>query len=505
MHAPLDDAGISLRTTLPHGRAISSEPSSDIQIQSLCSDSRRVRPGDLFVALMGPHGDGHDHIAEAIARGASAVLSEKMLPTTVPQFIVSDTRVAYSHLCLELAGRPERDLRLTAVAGTAGKTVTSLLMASVFRAAGRRVGLTSSIGYCDSEDLAPARETTPRAPEFATWLRRMAENQCDDAVIEVDGAAIADRRVDGVELDAAILTNLYSPSPECQSRFGNFAAYQRLAARVTDRLRSDSVAIVNADDPMSMDWAQRLNCAYLTVSMKNQGDVTATILERNRGDQTFMLNVGVESAMVRTRMLGDFHVQNCLSAAALGLALGISLGDIIRGLESLDRVPGRLDRVVAGQGAGVFLDESMHCSTLANNLRAVRDVTPGKVFCVYGAHAADDDAICASRGRVVERHADRSIVTGGGADTKASLQSLHCVVDGYRRPGAAHLIPDRLSAIEWALNEAQSSDTVLIAGAAAGERLFVEQILRTEEGFNRCVEPSDDSDGPAIYRIDDYR
>ena len=118
MHAPLDDAGISLRSTLPQGRAIGGAGSSgDIQVQSLCSDSRRVRPGDLFVALPGLSNDGHDFVTDAIQRGASAVLTERMLPAGVPQYIVDDTRVAYSQLCLELAGRPQQQMRLTGHGG----------------------------------------------------------------------------------------------------------------------------------------------------------------------------------------------------------------------------------------------------------------------------------------------------------------------------------------------------------------------------------------------------
>ena len=517
MHAPLDASGISLRQFFPQGRLITpglSAAASDVWVETLCSDSRRVRSGDLFVALPGAASDGHDYVVDAIENGAAAVLTERLLPVSIPQCIVPDTRLAHSQLCLELAGRPERQLRVTGVAGTAGKTVASLLMASILKAAGRRVGLTSSIGYCDSEDLAPARETTPNSPQVATWLSRMAENGCRDVVMEMAGEALADRRASAVPLHTAVLTNLDAPARELDGGV-SYDAYCRQTSRLFQQLESDGVVVLNTDDPRSCQLLPQIDHGVLTVGIHSDADVTAKILERNRGDQLFLLRAGAESAPVRTRMLGDFHVQNCLLATAVGLRLGISLDHIIQGIETLDRVPGRLDRVVAGQSCGVFLDASQETSTLAHNLRALQQVTPGKVVCVFGAHPAEDESICAARGRVVETGADGAMITGHSLERKASLQTMHDILDGYEDPAAAHLMPCRANAIQWAVSHASPDDTVFIAGAAAHERDWVEQLIRSEEVVATPALPSQNREGsrrpqstkqgPLIYRIEDYR
>ena len=498
MHAPFDAMSISLRELFPHAHIFHSP--NDIFVETLCSDSRRVRTGDLFVAMMGRERDGHDHVVEALENGAGAVLTERLLPISAPQCVVEDTRVAHARLCLELAGRPDRQLRVTGVAGTAGKTVTSLLMASILKESGRRVGLTSTIGYCDSEDLAPAVETTPRSPQLATWLGRMAENGCRDAVIELDHRALGDRRASAVPLHTAVLTNLRRPSRELMQGDA-YEVYCRRNRQVFQQLADDGVVILNADDEQSMAMASSIGHGLLTVGVRNDADLTAKVLERNRGEQLFLLRAGTDSAPVRTRMLGDFHVHNCLLAAAAGLRLGLTLEQIVRGLEALDRVPGRLDRVVAGQGCGVFLDSSQETATLADNLRELRKVTPGRVICVFSGHPAEDETVCAARGRVVERGADYGLVTGHQLGAKASLQTMHDVLDGWQAPERAHLMPSREQAIRWALQQARDDDTVFVAGAAANEREWLEVELR---GQVSCQAPSA-TVSPVIFRIEDYR
>lgn len=515
MRAPLDANGISLRQFFPQARVFAPgtpAEAPDVWVETLCSDSRRVREGDLFVALPGARLDGHDYVMEAVENGAGAVLTERLLPLSVPQCIVRDTRVAHAQLCMEMAGRPDRQLRVTGIAGVAGKTVTSLLMASILKAAGRRVGLTSSIGYCDSEDLGAANETTPHSPQMATWLSRMAENGCRDAVLELAGEALADRRASAVPLHTAVLTNLAPPAAERLRGEASEAAYHRRALQMFHQLESDGVVVLNADDPRSIELLPKLSHGALTVGIRSDADVTAKIVERNRGEQVFLLRAGADAVPVRTRMLGDFHVQNCLLATAVGLRLGISLEQIVSGLEALDRVPGRLDRVVAGQSCGVFLDASQETTTLANNLRALRQVTPGKVVCIFGAHPAEDESICAARGRIVEQGADAAMITGHSLECKASLRTMHDVLDGWQQPASAHLMPCRRRAIQWALRQADASDTILLAGAAASERAWVEQLLRGDSD-DRVAAPTrashnqenESEDGPMIYRIEDYR
>ncbi len=197
--------GISLRDVLTHGKF---QGADNIYVHSCCSDYRRCQPGDVFIALVDAEGDGHDHLDEAIKRGAAAVVTERLMPAAVPTCIVPDSREAYGQLCQHLAGLPHRHLELIGVTGTYGKTVTALLMASVLEAARRQAGILCSLGYSDSEVTTAADNATPPPADLARWLARMVVNGCSHGVVEVSSEALATRRLSGVGLDAAILTNV---------------------------------------------------------------------------------------------------------------------------------------------------------------------------------------------------------------------------------------------------------------------------------------------------------
>ena len=453
-------SGISLKQLLPQARIFGDD---DIRFSSCCGDSRLCRPGDLFVALVGPEYDGHDFALEAVERGASAVLAEQPLPARVPVGVVSDTRVAFGRVCQSLAGNPVEQLRVTGVTGTNGKTVSSLLVAAVLEAAGRPSGLLSSLAYSDSLRTEAPRSTTPAPPEMADWLARTLANGCADAVIEVSGRALADRRVSGLELDGAIVTNLrHNPSEHS----GSLLDYRRTKQRIFDLLRPHGVAVMNADDAGSQALLQRLACPVITFGLHQDAEVTATVLERHSSEQTFLLSAGAETHVVRTQLIGDHHVSNCLAAAALGLVYGIDLATIVKGLESVTHVPGRLQRIECGQPFGVFVDSSDTPDRLAVNLKTLRRVTKGRLICVYGTRIESAAAERAMLGRVAERSSDLSIITSGGLGDAEPLATAHELLDGYDVPARAHVIPTRRQAIEWALGEAQPGDAVLLAGAA---------------------------------------
>ena len=206
MQRTLDRAGsISLRALLPEARFFGGQ---DVCFTSCVTDARRCRPGDLYAALVSAERDGHEGASEAVSRGATAVLGERLLPVNVPVCVVPHSSQAYGRVCQRLAGDPGETLHVTGVTGTHGKTVTSMLIAAVLHASRRRVGVTSTIGYSDSVDMAAAARTTPMPPELAKWLARMSSNGCSHAVVEVSSRGLAEHRLAGLRLDAAVLTNL---------------------------------------------------------------------------------------------------------------------------------------------------------------------------------------------------------------------------------------------------------------------------------------------------------
>ena len=298
----------------------------EFTVHSCCSDSRQVKPGDLFVSIVGPDFDGHDFVDDAVARGAAAILAERPLPNPrVPQFVVPDTRDAYGRLCQALSGWPADDLKLIGVTGTSGKTTTTSLIASVLNMGGGRSGVLGTLGYSDGQTTAPAPQSTPPPTLLAKWLGQMTASFCTHAVVEVSSRALARQNLAGVSLDTACITNITRAHLQQHNTLEN---YRRTKERILDLLRSDGLAVFNADDPVSMRLISDVNCQAITVGIEQPADITATVIERNLCDQSFLLHVGDETAAVRTRLLGDHHVSNCLEAAAVGVANGIDVTTI---------------------------------------------------------------------------------------------------------------------------------------------------------------------------------
>lgn len=451
--------GVSLRELLPEARFLGAP---DVRVTSCSSDSRACSAGDLFVAIMGTSCDGHDFAQQAIDQGAAAILAERMLPVSgVPTVLVKDTRVAYGKLCQALAGNPTRQLKLIGVTGTNGKSTTTELIASILRTAGYGVGTLGTLGYDDGLERMPAALTTPSAPVLATWLGRMVANGCTHAVMEVSSHSLSQHRVAGLEFDAACVTNVRRDHLDFH---GSLANYHKAKARLFKHLRPEGLVAINVDDPVSAGFLQTLDRPALTVGIHRDAQISATVIERLRSEQTFLLTAGSETVSVRTRMIGDHHVYNCLVATAIGLGYGIDLVTIVRGLEAVGHVPGRLERLECGQSFGVFVDYAHTPDALATVLDTLVEVTEGRVICVFGAGGDRDRAKRPSMGKAVEERAHHAIVTTDNPRSESPGAIARDILKGCQRPERIKVIADRAAAIEHALSMARPGDSVLIAG-----------------------------------------
>jgi UDP-N-acetylmuramoyl-L-alanyl-D-glutamate--2,6-diaminopimelate ligase len=296
---------------------------------------------------------------------------------------------------------------------------------------------------------------------MASWLKQMSTRGCSHAVLEISSHALSRQYTAGLQFDAAVLTNLRRDHVDLH---GSVINYRKIKTRLFEQLKPNGFCVLNADDPGSQVILPKLNAPVITVGQREQAEIMATVLERHPSEQTFLLMAGNESVPVRTQIIGDHHVSNCLAAAAVGLVMGLDLATVARGLEAVQRVPGRMERVECGQQFGVYVDSADNPDRLAMALKALRKVTPGRVLCVFGTpeHRPAEDR--PMMGRVVERAADLGVLTGGYVPQAEPLQALHDVLDGYDRPARAHLIPTRTRAIQWTLEQAKPGDSVLIAG-----------------------------------------
>jgi len=288
--------------------------------------------------------------------------------------------------------------------------------------------------------------------------------ECKSAVLEFSHQALAERRTSGIQLDAAILTNIHnaaggdSISPH---------AFEKITERLFRHLKTGGLAIVNSDDHRCRRWLPEIKSACLSYAIHSEADITARVLERHPSEQTFLLCAGDETAPVRTRIIGDPHIANCLAAAATGLASGLALETIVRGLEAVERVPGRMERLECGQPFSVFVDAADSSQTLALAIKSIRQVTRGRVFVVFGPRDDADPPRRALLGRVIERGAHVAVITSHQPGSKRTLAPAHDLLDGFEHPQKTQVIPNRTAAIEFALEQAGPGDAVLIAGRGA--------------------------------------
>ncbi|NQU19811.1 MAG: UDP-N-acetylmuramoyl-L-alanyl-D-glutamate--2,6-diaminopimelate ligase [Candidatus Nealsonbacteria bacterium] len=456
---------VSLRTLLPGAEFVAAgnvEVTGDMEVTGCTCDSRRVRPGDLFVALPGVDCDGHDFIAEAAARGCSAVVAGRRLSdVALPVCVVSDPRDAFGRICQALAGNPSYAMKVVGITGTNGKTTTACLAAGVLAKAAHRVGLLGTVGYFDGEEAEESAWTTPPADVLADWLRRMQHNGCSHAVMEVSSHALDQARVAGVRFDAACLTNVTRDHLDYHATIGDYRAAK---SKLFDSLPGEAFAVINADDPASTEYLRRLDGPVLTVGIHSAAEITATPIEQLINEQTFLLTAGTETVPVRTQMIGQHHVYNCLVAAAVGLTYGVDLPTIARGLEAAGHVPGRLERLECGQPFGVFVDYAHTPDALQGSLRTLREVTRGRLICVFGAGGDRDRQKRPLMARAVENGADLAVVTNDNPRTEDPEAIIRQTVAGFRNSIPVEIIPDRAEAIGYALSMAEPGDCVLIAG-----------------------------------------
>jgi len=453
------DRLLSLRALLPEAEFIGAD---DICPFRCTSDSRRVRPGDLFAALPGDRYDGHQFIAEAIRRGATSVLCERRQSGLgVPCGIVPHVHHAYGRLCQALAGNPSFNLKLIGITGTNGKTTTSCLIASVLLKAGHRVGVAGTLGYFDGQEIEPATHTTPPPDTLAPLLARMVTNECSHATLEVSSHALAQSRIAGVRLDVACVTNV---SRDHLDYHNSLQDYRLAKSKIFDYLAPEGVAVVNADDAIAMGYLRHFPGPALTVGIRQSAEITATPLEQFPSEQTFLLTAGSETVPVRTRMIGAHHIYNCLTATAVGLTYGLDLATVVRGLEAVDYVPGRLQRIECGQPFSLFIDYAHTPDALAGTLQALRKVTSGRLICVFGAGGDRDRQKRPLMGREVEKLADCAVLTSDNPRHEDPQEIVADIRDGFQQPAAARVIIDRTEAIHWALAQARPGDCLLIAG-----------------------------------------
>lgn len=506
------EAGISLQEILPDCQIFGAD---SIQVSSCSHDWNRLQPGDLYVACAGMEKDGHDHIPMAIKKGAAAILSERFVVADVPVCLVDDTREAYGQICQYLVGTPKDKLKLIGVTGTDGKSITCQLIRSILHQSGIRCGMISSLAYCDGFVYSKTSGTTPSPPQMAEYLGELVANECEAAVIETSSEGIAERRLSGLEFDACVYTNVKKDHLDSHGTLKN---YRKIKTRLLDRLKPDGFAVLNADDKFLGKWIDNIHCPTLTYGTRNHAEIQAERIEQTVFGQTFLIFAGNESIPVKTPVVGDFFIRHCLAAVTVGLAFGLELEDVVRGIESVERIPGRMERLSSQHPSSIFIDAAKTPSQLHGMLRTLNSLPQeGKTWCIFGGASGVSKEQLAGLGTVAERHADHTIISGVDVHNESALEIAHEILDGYEDVAKAHIIPNRAAAIEHVLDNAAAGDKILIAGLgdqptqfgyyaelSMSDRELCELWQEDRLALGELTRNYED-DLPISYSIDDYR
>ena len=469
-----------LLVEIPHAGLIGN---GGVPITSLCYDSRQAEPGSLFVAIPGARTDGHDYIAQALDAGASALAvqadrQEKwrrlLAERPVAALVVPDTRVALAKLAAALYGHPARRLRVVGVTGTDGKTSLAHLIAHVLETAGQTTGLISTaqcrVGATPLPDTG--RFTTPEAPQLQAMLSRMLEAGGRWAVIEATSHGLALHRLDGCEFDIAVVTNVGADHMDFHGSAEEYlAAKGRLFAMLDESAPKDipKAAVLNADDA-SRAYLRGLSAAQpITYGLAPEADVSAARITPDGWGSRFLLRTPAGEAAASITRPGEFNVRNALAAAAVGLAAGLDLDAIGRGLSSWSGAPGRMELVDQGQPFTVVVDFAHAPDSLRRVLDLLRARSRGRLIAVFGCIGERERDRRFAMGRVAAQGADYTIVTDDNPYTEDRLAIIQEIAAGLRAGGKREghdfaLVPDRREAIAQALAMAVDEDLVLLAG-----------------------------------------
>lgn len=439
------------------------DPRDDREVAGLAVDSRRVRPGDCFIAVAGEREDGLLHLPEALARGAVAVVAGRRpeAPVPVPLLVVPDARRAAARLAAAFHGRPSDRLEVVGITGTKGKTTTAYLLRSILEAAGRPCGMLGTVRYIVGQRDLPAPNTTPGPTDLQRYLAEMVAAGSRAAVLEVSSHALVQHRVAEIRFRAGVFTNLaqdhldYHKTPE---------AYREAKGILFRMLEPGATAVLNLDDPAAGYYRSLARVPVVGYSLGPGAEVTAEIHAIDFRGTRLTLRAGDASAPVATRLMGRHNVSNILAAAAAARALGVGLDTIRRGVEALEAVPGRLEPVDAGQDFAVLVDYAHTEASLRSVLSCLRPLARGRLLCVFGCGGDRDRGKRPAMGRAAESLADIVFLTSDNPRSEDPEVVLAEIRGGMREPGRARVLPDRREAIRAAIAEARAGDVVLIAG-----------------------------------------
>ena len=438
----------------------------NIDVTGVNYNSKTTKAGDIFVCLRGEHVDGHNFAADAVKKGAVAVMCETKLDLDVPEIIVSSAEQSIAGLANRFYEAPSKDLNLIGVTGTNGKTTVTHLVQRIMESSGDKCALIGTLGYklSSNGDYKEAKHTTPQAPELQHVLKTIKdEAHIKNVAMEVSSHALVQNRVGFCEFNCAVLTNLTQDHLDYHI---TMERYFNAKAMLFERLKQGDVAIINNDDSYAEKFKSVLHegVKLYTYGIKKESTISASNISFSPKGVSFVCKTPEQKYNVHLSMNGMFSVYNALAALTVAYAMGLNMTNAIKTLEPLKGVAGRFEVIV--HHPLVIVDYAHTPDGLQNVLNAAREITPkdNNLICVFGCGGDRDATKRPKMGAIAEKLADKVIVTSDNPRSEDPQQIITDILTGFKSLDDITVEADRGKAIALIKNIATENDVVVIAG-----------------------------------------
>ncbi|MFH0887349.1 MAG: UDP-N-acetylmuramoyl-L-alanyl-D-glutamate--2,6-diaminopimelate ligase [bacterium] len=447
---------------------------TNIEISGISYDSRRTRPGHIFVAVTGLVHEGSDFIPEAVNHGARVIVFEKdhVSPPEVTKVIVPSARIALAQLANHFYGYPSEKLNLVGITGTKGKTTVSYLMESIFKTAGSSVGVIGTVESRLDDEIIPAKLTTPESSDLQSLFARMVDKGITHGVMEVTSHALALDRVAGVDFSRAIFTNISYDHGNFHGNKDNYVGAKLKLFRYLDHSSKEDVCgIVNLDDAHAQEFMKATKAPIITYALERKNaDITVSdIYTIGLAREMFDISVKGKKLSIETSLIGRFNISNILAAVACGHSFGIDVAVMKEAIERVKAIPGRFEVIDEGQHFLTVVDFAHTPDSLAKLLETVRTYIAGKLVLVFGCQGDNDPMKREMMGSIARGLSNFTFITTDNPKDEDPERIASEIETGMARAGAIEgkdylKIEGRRTAIKKAMEMMKDGDALVIAG-----------------------------------------
>lgn len=434
----------------------------DIPISKIIYDSRKAGETSLFVAIRGFATDGHRYLKDVMKLGAAAAVVEKPdKKIDLSQYCVPDSRLALARLASRFYHPELERMRIVGITGTNGKTTTSYLVKSILDAAALNCGLIGTVHYNIGGHLTPAWNTTPESVDLFDMIYQMHIQGQKSCVLEASSHGLALHRLDYLNMDVAVFTNL---SQDHLDFHKNFEDYFQAKKRLFYHLKPEGIAVINRDDPYGQRFIKEITRQVIDFGLSPDADVGVIYWHSSMQGINAEIKYPGGTIKLHSPLIGKFNVENLLAAFAAGLAMNIDAEVIKSGIEAVSSIPGRLEPASVTREGAVIIDYSHTPDALHKALKVLKELTKQKLWVVFGCGGDRDKQKRPLMGQAAEKYADNIILTSDNPRSEEPDEIIRQIYRGINQKEPVIIEPDRRKAISLALNQADSKDLILIAG-----------------------------------------